>query len=77
MIIIENKSNSASFNLALEQHLLYNYKDEIFMLWQNEPSIIVGKNQNAAAEINEEAVRKLKIPVVRRITGGGTVFHDL
>lgn len=47
------------------------------MLWQNAPSIIIGRNQNALAEINVEYVKAHSIPVVRRLTGGGAVFHDL
>ena len=46
------------------------------MLWINNPAIIVGKNQNTLAEINVEYVKKHNIPVVRRLSGGGAVFHD-
>lgn len=47
------------------------------MLWRNAPSIIIGRNQNTLSEINAEYVKAHSIPVVRRLTGGGTVFHDL
>ncbi len=49
----------------------------MFRLWRNSPSIIVGLHQNAYAEINIGYVREYKIPVVRRLSGGGAVFHDL
>jgi lipoate-protein ligase A len=51
--------------------------DRIFMLWRNEPSIIVGKHQNTLEEINTQYVREHGIHVVRRVSGGGTVYHDL
>ena len=53
------------------------YEDEIFLLWINEPSIIVGKYQNTIEEINTEYTREKGIHVIRRISGGGAVYHDL
>ncbi len=77
MLCIYNHSTDPYFNLATEEYLLKNFSQDIFMLWRNGPSIIVGKHQNTLAEINYDYVREKGIKVVRRLSGGGTVFHDL
>jgi len=77
MKFIIGENTDPYFNLAAEEYLLKATPDEYFMLWQNEPSIIVGKHQNTLAEINMEFVQERKLKVARRISGGGTVFHDL
>ena len=79
MIYIVNKSNKPDFNIALEEYCFKNLTkfDKVFILWINEPSIIVGKNQNTLAEINENYINENGIHVVRRISGGGAVYHDL
>lgn len=77
MRCIYNHSNDPYFNLATEEYLLKEYTQDIFMLWRNGPSIIVGKHQNTLSEINYDYVREKNIKVVRRLSGGGTVFHDL
>ncbi len=64
------------FNLAAEEYLLKNFTEDIFMLWRSESSIVVGKHQNALAEINHRYVKENKIKIARRLSGGGTVFHD-
>jgi len=72
-----NQTNSDPyFNLAAEEHFLKNFQEDFFMLWRSRPSVVVGKHQNALAEINHEFVRENQIPVARRLSGGGTVFHD-
>ena len=72
-----NESHDPAYNLALEELLAAEYGREFLMLWRNGPSVIVGRNQNTLAEIDPDAVRELGIPVVRRTTGGGAVYHDL
>ena len=65
------------YNLAVEEYLLYNSTDDIFMLWQNAPTVVIGKNQNAYAEVNVDVAKQKGIKISRRITGGGAVYHDL
>ena len=71
------KSKNPYLNLAIEEYMFSETSDDVFMLWQNEPSVIIGKNQNAYAEVNMDYVKENKIHIVRRITGGGAVYHDL
>lgn len=64
-------------NLAVEEYLFRNTVDDVFMLWQNEPTVVIGKSQNAHAEIDLDLARARGVHVARRITGGGAVYHDL
>ncbi|MEI6890354.1 MAG: lipoate--protein ligase [Bacteroidales bacterium] len=77
MLIIKRHNTDPYFNLATEEYVLKEISGDSFMLWRNSPSIIVGKHQNTLAEINAEYVKQNNIPVVRRLSGGGAVFHDL
>ena len=81
MKYIVNNSNDPEYNLAFEEycfkHLEINPDEDYVILWINGPAIIVGKNQNTLEEINKDYVDENKIQVVRRITGGGAVYHDL
>ena len=70
-------SHDPYLNLAIEEYLFLNSHDEIFMLWQNGPTVVVGRNQNAYAEINRSYTDRENIKIARRITGGGAVYHDL
>lgn len=67
------------YNLAAEQYIFDSLPRDrtYFMLWQNDNAIIIGKYQNTFAEINEAYVKKHGIRVVRRLSGGGAVYHDL
>ena len=68
-----------TFNLAAEEYVFERLpRDAMYvMLWQNDNAIIIGKNQNTLAEINEAFVREHGIKVVRRLSGGGAVYHDM
>jgi lipoate-protein ligase A len=77
MILIKRPETDPWFNIAAEEYFLKNKEDNIVMLWQSDTSVIVGKHQNTLAEVNLELARELQIPVIRRISGGGTVFHDM
>ena len=77
MLIIRRSTTDPYFNLAAEEFLLKNFVEDTFALWRNDSSIIVGKHQNTLAEINQEYVKEKNIKVVRRLSGGGAVFHDL
>lgn len=77
MIEVLNNSLNPYFNVACEEYVLKNISQDCFFIWQNSPSLIVGKHQNSNAEINKKFVAENNIPVIRRISGGGTVFQDL
>lgn len=78
MLIIDSPSHNAYFNIATEEYLLHRFPTEdIFLLYVNAPSIIVGKFQNTLAEINLDYVQEKGIKIVRRMSGGGAVYHDL
>ena len=77
MLYIETNSFDPYYNLAAEEYLVKNKKEDICMLWRNNPCIVIGRSQNAMAEIDYDYVKKNNIIVVRRMSGGGAVFHDL
>jgi lipoate-protein ligase A len=74
---IINNNNEPYFNMALEEYLLKDCDKDYFMLWRNEPCIVVGRNQNTVTEIDSEYIKNHQLKVVRRLSGGGAVFHDL
>ncbi len=78
MIYLEPKSNDPSYNIAFEEFAFNEIanKDDVFILWINQPCIVVGKNQNTVEEINQKYCDENNIKIVRRISGGGAVYHD-
>jgi len=77
MNCILSNIHDAQFNLASEEFLLKESSEDFFMLYRNEPAVIVGKHQNTLAEINHSYLQDHGIGLVRRLSGGGTVYHDL
>lgn len=76
MQILDSPSTDPHFNIAAEEYLMKESTSDYAFFYINDPSVIVGKHQNAWAEVNIPWTREHNIPVVRRISGGGTVWHD-
>ena len=76
MLCINLETNDPFFNLALEEHYFRTRTDDFFIVNINSPSIIIGKHQIANEEVNNRFVESRGVPVIRRISGGGTVYHD-
>lgn len=74
---INGISQEPSFNIASEEYLLKEKEDFYIYVWRNSPAVIVGVNQNTLSEINVNYLDNNNIKLVRRITGGGAVYHDL
>lgn len=79
MLHIVNSCNDPYWNLALEEYFLKSApsSDDIVILWRNSPAVVIGRNQNTIAEINQAFIAANHVDVVRRLSGGGAVYHDL
>ena len=79
MKYLQNHSTDPHFNMAFDEFCLEQLKadEPVFYLWQNRPSVIIGLNQSAYAEVNLPYLREKGIELARRVTGGGAVYHDL
>ncbi len=77
MLCIWHHHTDPYFNLAVDEYIFKHFDEDCFMLWRNDNAIIVGKHQNTLAEINLDYVQEKDIKIVRRMSGGGAVYHDL
>jgi len=77
MLVVINPNTSASFNMAAEEYILKCFSEDVFMLWQADKTVLIGKNQNTRKEIDVEYVENHDIRVIRRLSGGGAVYNDL
>ncbi len=76
MLFCKTNSFSPAFNLACEEHYLKDRNEDVFLLWQNDPVVVIGKNQNIYDEVCLKYAEEHSISLIRRITGGGAVYHD-
>ena len=75
---LETNCTDPAYNLAFEEYVLYNrLNGPYLLLWQNNNAVVIGQNQNAEAEVNQAFAQAHGVRIVRRITGGGAVYHDL
>lgn len=65
------------FHLAAEEYLLKQGNEDIFMLWQDTPSVVIGKHQRLRSEVDQEWAEREQVHIARRFSGGGAVYHDL
>lgn len=79
MYYLLNKSVNPYYNIALEEYIFSNaiFNDDVIIIWRNDKSIYMGKNQNPYTEVIHNLIESNKIPLIRRVSGGGTVYHDL
>ena len=75
-VCYQQKTHEPAMNLAIEEALVHAATEDLFMLWMDDPCIVVGRNQNARKEIDPDFIARRRIPVVRRLSGGGAVYHD-
>ena len=64
------------FHLAAEEYLLKQGNEDIFMLWQDTPSVVIGKHQRLRSEVDKKWAEQERVHIARRFSGGGAVYHD-
>lgn len=76
-LYLDHTNRQTDFNLATEEYLFKTCTNNLCMIWQNEPSVIVGKHQSVETEVNLAYTQRHQIPVYRRQSGGGSVYQDM
>jgi len=76
MSILRSASKCVFTNLAYEEHLLANFAKNTLFLWQNAPAVVIGRFQNPWLETDAQQLRECRVKMARRVSGGGTVYHD-
>jgi lipoate-protein ligase A len=79
LVIVENYNVDPYTNLRVEDEIIHSsfHGCGLLMIWRNSPCLVLGRFQLAEYEVNESYVKEMNIPVLKRLTGGGTVYHDL
>ena len=79
MRYLKNPNTNPYYNMAFDEYCLESLPidEPVFFLWQNRPAVIVGYNQEVNTEVNLDYLKEKGIDLVRRVTGGGAVYHDL
>lgn len=77
MLFIKHQNTNPYMNHAIEEYVMQAFNEDCFILWRNRPCVLIGKNQNTLSEINIDYVKKHNLSVVRRMSGGGSIFNDL
>ena len=77
MRCFHNTFTDIYFHLAAEEYLLKQETDSVFMLWQDTPSVVIGKHQRLRSEVDQEWAEREQVHIARRFSGGGAVYHDL
>lgn len=76
MLYIENTSLDPYFNQAFEEYVFEHIEEDVLLLWRNRPAVVCGRFQNLYSEVNVWQAYQEQVALIRRISGGGTVYHD-
>lgn len=76
MLLIHSQNPDVYFNLAAEEYLLHQFSEDVLLFWKSRKAVVCGKHQNVCGEVNYGFCKETNTDIARRLSGGGTVFHD-